>query len=313
MVKMDNLRERIYKFFLNAGLFFVVPLAIRLPEGLGRFILKLKAYVRFMIGSYRSYINRKGLRDIAIRNISQTLNLNERMARQKIRKLMYLEVIAERNGFLFDKYDLTSLSRDFDVRGLEILDRELKREKGIIFVTIHSGDTVLFMLFLSLMGYNIYGLFDGAILSSDSTDPLLRFARLKDLKIDGKIGKLYTGRGLKGLFDVLNSKGIIVWMIDISPQNTKRIGFVNFLGKEVCVNTSFLEVAIRSGASIVPFIGFYDHLEDKHKFYIREPFDTRKGIREIYAFYEPYVRMNPESWLGWYYFDTIIKKKVQHV
>lgn len=310
MSEMINLKDQIYNLSLKLGLFFVMPFVIRLPRGVARLILQLKAFIRFKLGSYRAYVNRHGLRDIAVANISRTLNLDGQAAREKIQRLMYLEVIGERNGFLLDKYDLSALSGQFIVSGLDILDRESKKQKGIIFVTIHSGDTLLFMLYLSLMGYNTYGLFDGAILKTVSSDPLLRFARLKDFKINGKIGKLYTDLGLKGLFDVLKNNGIIVWMIDLPPQNIKRVAFVDFLGKEIWVNTSFQSVAIRAGASIVPFIGVYDFEDDKHMIHIGEPFDPKKRrIQEIYSFYEPYVRRYPESWLGWYFFDMLIKKR----
>lgn len=307
---MKNLRNQIYKLSLRIGLFFVMPLVIRLPEGVARRILRLKAFIRFKLGSYRAYVDRYGLRDIAVANISRTLNLNSQIAREKIQRLMYLEVISERNGFLLDKYDLSALRRKFIVSGLDILEREIKKQKGIILVTIHSGDTLLFGLYLSLMGYNIYGLFDSAILKTISSDPLFRFARLKDFKINGKIGKLYTDRGLKGLFDVLKNNGIIGWMIDLPPRSLKRATFVNFLGEEIQVNTSFLRVAVKAGSPIVPFICIYDFDNDRHEIHICEPFDPEeRRIQEIYSLYEPYVRKNPESWLGWYFFDMLINKK----
>lgn len=310
MKNLKNLRNQIYKLSLRIGLFFVMPLVIRLPEEVARHILRLKAFIRFKLGSYRAYVDRYGLRDIAVANIGRALNLNSQIAREKIQRLMYLEVISERNGFLLDKYDLSALRRQFIVSGLDILDREIKKQKGIIFVTIHSGDTLLFMLYLSLLGYNIYGLFDGAILKTISSDPLLRFARLKDFKINGKIGKLYTDRGLKGLFDVLKNNGIIVWMIDLPPRSLKRATFVDFLGEEIQVNTSFLSVAVKAGAPIVPFIGIYDFEDDRHEIHIGEPFDPEeRRIQEIYSLYEPFVRKNPESWLGWYFFDMLINKK----
>lgn len=305
-VIMNNLRNRLYKFSLNAGLFFFIPLTIKMPERLQRLLLRCKAFIRFTFGSYRAYVNRQGLRDIAIKNISQTLKLEDSIARKRIQDLMYLEVIAERNGFLLDNYDLSTLKDQFVVRGLETLDRELEKKKGIIFITIHAGDTVLFVLFLSLLGYDIYGLFDGAIIKGDSSDPLLRLGRLKDSKITGKIGKLYTDKGLWELFNVLKNNGIIGWMIDLPPQSMKRMALVNFLGTEICINKSFLDVALKSGASLVPFIDVYDLKEHKHIVFIGKPFDLQKeGLQEIYAFFEPYVRKNPESWLGWYFFDML--------
>jgi lauroyl/myristoyl acyltransferase len=303
-----KLRERIYIFSIYAGLFYLMPLMIKLPDSLARFFLRFKAWFRYIRGTYRAYVNRDGLKNIAIRNLSATLGLDEKVSRRKVHQLMQLEVFAEREGFLFDRYTLTSLEQRFIVKGLEVLDLELRNKRGIIFVTIHSGDTVLFMLYLSLRGYNIYGLFDGAILDKnmvkEKVDPLYRFALLKDKKITGRIGKLYTGHGMYRIFDALRENGIIVWMIDLPVQNRKRETVIDFLGSKVRVNNSFWTVAAKSGASILPYINIFDFEKNKHLAYIGSPIDTsRNTLQDIFNFYEPYIRHYPESWLGWYFFD----------
>ncbi len=303
-----KLRERIYISSIYAGLFYFMPVMIKLPNSLARFFLRLKAWFRYTRGTYRSYINRDGLKNIAIKNLAETLGLDEKVVGRKVHQLMQLEVFAEREGFLFDKYTLASIENRFIVKGLEILDQELRKKGGIIFVTIHSGDTVLFMLYLSLRGYNIYGLFDGAILDKnmvkEKVDPLYRFALLKDKKITGRIGKLYTGQVMYRIFDALRENGIIVWMIDLPVQNRKRETVIDFLGSKVRVNNSFWTVAAKSGASIVPFINIFDFDKNKHLAYIGSPIDVSKNIiQDIFYFYEPYIRQYPESWLGWYFFD----------
>lgn len=305
-----KLREKIYNLSLTVGLFYLMPIFVRMPEPLMNFVLKLRALIRFTIGSYRAYVNRNGLKQLAVKNLSETLGLERRLAIRKVFRLMQLEVIVERNGLLLDKYKASTMERYFCINGLNILDVELRKQKGIIFTTIHSGDTLLLMLYLSFMGYNIYGLFDGAIENEaiSKISPLHRFAVLKDKKITGRIGKIYMGKGTRKIFDVLYSNGIIVWMVDLPAQNKKREKIVNFLGTSISVSDAFWHVAKRSGASIIPHVSIYNFKMRRHDIYIGYPIDTSiDTIQKLFDFYEPYVRQYPESWLGWYYLDMMKK------
>ena len=184
----------------------------------------------------------------------------------------------------------------------------MNKGKGVIFATIHSGDTVLLILFLSLKGYNVYGPFDEGIKYKKSKNPLEKFAKLKDEKITGKIGKLYSGKGMMKLFHVLNKNAIIFWMVDLPAPNVKRKIPVNFLGKTIEVSNSFLDVAAKTGASLLPHINIYDCKNDRHEVYIGSPLNlTKNTIQDLFCFYEPYIRKFPESWFGWYFFDMFKK------
>lgn len=304
---MKKLRIILYNISLELGLFYLMPIAIRLPAPLSKLLLKLKTGTRFLLGNYKAYVNRPGLKKIAIRNLSDTLGIDKRSAAMKLYRLMQLEVFAERNGFLLDTYTVSRLEDRFTIHGLKILENELQKRKGVIFATVHSGDTLLLMLFLSLKGYKIYGLFDREIQYRDAQNPLEKLARLKDEKITGKIGKLYAGKGMMGLFDVLRENGIIVWMVDLPALDTKRKTIVNFLGRNVAVNNSFWEIAAKTGASLLPHINLYDHRDDRHVIHIGPPVDfTKNTIQELFYFYESFIRESPESWIGWYMFDMLM-------
>lgn len=303
---MKKLRDLIYNISLEFGLFFLMPFIIRLPEPYHRFFLRLKSYLRFSIGSYRAYVDRPDLKRFAIKNIADTLGVDESVARGKLYRLMQLEVFAERNGFLLDVYTASDLENRFTIHGIELLKAELKKGKGVIFATVHSGENDLFMLFLSLKRYNIYGLYDGNIQYKKINNPLEKFAKLKDHKITGKIGKIYTGKGMKKLFDVLKGDNIIVWMVDLPSRNIKRKTTVDFLGKKIAVDNSFWETALKTGASLVPYMNIYDYRKDRHDIYVGAPVDFNKNsIQDLFCFYEAYVKESPESWIGWYIFDML--------
>jgi lauroyl/myristoyl acyltransferase len=303
---MKRVRNVIYNMSLEFGLFSYLPAVMRLPKPLSTLLLKLKAGIRFYRGTYRAYINRENLKAHAISNLITALKTDKAEASRKIYRLMQSEVMAERNGLLLDSYTIKALEDQFTIHNLTFLEKELTKGKGVIFTTIHSGDTLLFMLLLSLNGYNIYGLFDKGVQHKKPLNPLEKFARLKDEKIDGRIGKLYAGRGMLGLFDALRENAIIVWMVDLPAYDTKRRSQVHFLDQDIIISKSFWDVAAKAGCSIVPHITIYDLDNDRHTVHIGSPLDVENNtIQDIYSFFEPHVRAHPESWIGWYVFDQL--------
>lgn len=303
---MRSFRDLIYNASLELGLFYLMPVATRLPSPFSKMLLKLKAGTRFFLGSYRAYINRPGLKKAVIKNLMDTLGIDKSIAKKKLYRLMQLEVFAEKHGFLFDRYTESDLENRFVINGLEILDNELRKGKGVIFTTVHSGDNELFILFLSLKRYNIYGLYDGSLQHKESGSPLEKFARLKDHKITGRVGKLYTGKSMRGVFDVLLRNGIILWMVDLPAANIKRKTTVDLIGKKIAVDNSFWATAFKTGASLLPYINIYDCRNDRHIIHIGRPIDfTRNTIQDLFSFYEAYIKESPESWIGWYIFDKL--------
>lgn len=303
---MKKLRESRYNFFLGLGLFYFLPVITKLPSPFDIFFLRLRAWLRFSLGRYRAYVNRPDLKEIAIRNLMDTLEIDRKNAKKRLLSLMQLEVFAERNGMFFDTYTVSALEKHFTIHGLEKLNQEQRKGKGIIFVTVHSGDTELFLLFMALKGYNMYGLFDGNIMLKTARNPLEKFAKLKDAKITGRVGKLYAGSSLMGLFDALRNNGIIIWMVDVPAASVKRRSIISFFGARLTINTSFWEVAYRAGASLVPFINIYDHKTDHYETSIGDPVDTMKNnFQDLFVFFETHLKKSPESWAGWYFLDLL--------
>jgi lauroyl/myristoyl acyltransferase len=302
----EKIRDRIYHMSLAFGLFYYLPVVVRLPAPLSKSLLKLKSWMRFTMGTYRGYVNRPGLKKKTIENLVETLGIDSGGARNMYRKLMQLEVLVERNTHLLNDYRLSDLENHFVIHGLDILEEELKKGKGVIFATVHSGDSLLFMYFLALKGFRIYGLFDRDVSDMESRDPLIKFAKLKDKKLSGTVGKIYAGKGLSRLYGVLEENGIVVWMVDLPVKGSKRREKVRFLDSQIFANNSLTEVAAKTGSSLVPHITVYDFETDKHTVYIGNSVDIGKNsLQNLFDFYEPHVRRTPESWIIWYIFDML--------
>ena len=284
---------------------------MKLPDPCTLFFLRLRSYLRFSLGRYRAYANRPHLKEMAIKNFMDTLEIDRKDAEKKLFRLMQLEVFAERNSVLFDTCTASALEKRFTIHGLEKLDDAQQKGKGVIFATVHAGEAELFVLFLALKGYKMYGLYDSNILREATRNPLHKFAKLKDKKLTGRIGKLYAGRSRPSVFDALKENGIIGWMVDLPAASAKRSSTVRLFNTELAVNTSPWEVALKTGAPLLPFVDIYDHKYDRHEVFIGDTIDLTKNVfQDLFTFYESHLKGSPESWGGWYVLDLLkIKAK----
>lgn len=303
---INKLREYRYNFFLELGLFYFLPVITKLPPPCDSFFLRIRSYLRFSLGSYRAYVNRPNLKEIAINNFINTLEIDRRDAKKRLFSLMQLEVFAEKNSMLFDTCTVSELEKRFTVYGLEKLDEALKRGKGVIFATVHAGEAELFVLFLALKGYKMYGLYDSSILREATRNPLHKFAKLKDKKLTGRIGKLYAGRNRPSVFDALKENGIIGWMVDLPAASVKRRSIVSLFNTKLSVNTSAWEVAKKTDASLLPFVDIYDPGNERHEVFIGDEIDLGEMVfQDLFTFYETHLKKSPESWGGWYILDLL--------
>ncbi len=296
-----------YNATLHVSLFAILPLILKMPVTLQKVFLSIRSYLRYRIGSYQAYINRADLKKSTVRNIMNTLGLEQDIAEKIFRNLMHLEVMIERNSLLLDRFTPEDLSRMIKLEGIGILLEASRKKRGIILPSIHSGDSMIFMLLLHYLGYNIHGLFDSSFIKKKRLSPSERFALLKDRKITSKIGKLYAGSaGLKKVISVLKGGGVVVWMVDLPPGQTKRARTVNFLNCDVSVGTTFWEAARISGASIVPYTMAYNASCDTFTVrFLREFLPTRDSIEDLFSEFETFIINNPDSWIGWYIFDLL--------
>jgi lauroyl/myristoyl acyltransferase len=235
-----------------------------------------------------------------------TLEIDRTDAKKRLFRLMQLEVFAERNSMLFDTCTASELEKRFTVHGLEKLDEAQQKGKGVIFATVHAGEAELFVLFLALKGYKMYGLYDSNILREANGNPLQKFAKLKDRKLTGRIGKLYAGLSRPSVFDALKENGIIGWMVDLPAVSEKRCSIVSLFNTKLAVNTSPWEVAHKTDAQLLPFVDIYDHKNDRHEVFIGDAIDLKKKVfQDLFTFYESHLRKSPESWGGWYILDLL--------
>ncbi len=188
------------------------------------------------------------------------------------------------------------LKQRIEVKGLENLDSALLKGKGVVIFTSHIGNFEWGACRLAVEGYRIWG------------TSLVRKNKLVGKFFESKrsskgLKTLYINRMLS-IFKILKNNEIIAIPTDWDPTGQAAKPF-KFFGKTAYLPTGALQIALKSGASLVPsFIWRKDKYN--HLLIIEEPVDLiREGNKEtlisnnmvkLIAIIERYIRSHISEW-----------------
>jgi len=234
--------RRIFKAIKNNLIYFFVILLLYLFRFIPLFLMRLKLK---SIALLAYYLPTKENR-IAKLNLAQFF---DEKTSEEIRKDMYLNwarSIEEIMRVVLRGEDINrfvSMSK----KSREILDTELKRNRGVIFFTAHMGNWELMAVYLAKCGYDIN------TIAKESYDR--RFTEL--------IRRSRERNGVKCVFrneenvserinTILNNNGVMGFLID---QNTKVLSVdVNFIGR--LAPTPIVPVRIMRRVDTPSVVGF---------------------------------------------------------
>jgi len=188
------------------------------------------------------------------------------------------------------------------VRGLENLNKALKKGKGVIIASAHLGSFTLMGARLSVDGYK--------------TAFIARHARNK--KIEQIIMRFCRNVGQKIIFSrpavtcirrcmmLLSRNEILIIEMD---QNFGTEGIsVNFLGHPAMVATGSIRLSLATGAPIVPMF-IIPAQDGTHTLRIETPYecvqkgdedaDVRENLQNVIGIIEQYIRRYPGQWVNW--------------
>ena len=232
------------------------------------------------------------------KNISKVLdlNINDKKIHSIAKKIF---INWSKNIVDFLKHPIISkekLKQRIEVNGLENLDSELQKGKGVVIVTVHIGNFEWGACRLAVEGYKIWGV------------SLIRKNRLISKFFESKrlskgLKTLYINRMLH-VFRVLKNNEIVAIPSDWDPTGQAARPF-NFFGKTAYLPTGALQIALKSGASLIPsFICRKDKYN--HSQIIEKPIDLiREGSKEtminknmgkILKVMEKYIRNHISEW-----------------
>jgi len=199
--------------------------------------------------------------------------------------------------FSLKKLSEKEASRWFTLKGIEHLEKALAKGRGVIIFTAHFGNWELAALSLPLL-YRpfviLYRPLDNRIL--DELVYMVRTSRGNIL--------LPKEKSMFKIYNYLRKNAIVGILIDQNVAKKEGV-FVDFFGRPACTTTGLAELALRSGAEVLP--SFAVRLpEGKYGIYIGESIpvvrtgnweeDIRRNTENFTKVVEDMVKKHPEQW-----------------
>lgn len=182
------------------------------------------------------------------------------------------------------------------IEGLENLREALKGGKGAIIFTAHLGNFEWGACRVGLEGIKIWG----TALSRPYEKTNLFFENRRSSK---GLYTIYVGKAMLDIFRLLRRNEVIAIPTDFNPTGTTQ--FFNFFGKKACVPSGAIELALKSGAPILPSFIWrkdkYNHFQVIDKALdIKRDGDHKALVRSnnkiIIGIMEKYIKEHIEEW-----------------
>jgi KDO2-lipid IV(A) lauroyltransferase len=198
---------------------------------------------------------------------------------------------------LYPRLDDASFRRFVAMEGQEILDRELRKGKGVLIITGHIGNWELFPSFIIAAGYT-GGVIARRAYYEKYERLLFGLRRSKGFRI------FYRDESPKEILKTLRNNEVIGILADQDVRKLDGV-FVNFFGMPAYTPTAPVLIAMKSDASLIP--GRIVREGRRHRIRLDEPIALRStGDRESDLIYntqqwsdciERYVKERPEQWV----------------
>ncbi len=239
-------------------------IAVTAPYPLAYLIAEFGARLWFLTGTNVRIIKN---------NISRVLDIDFNSS--KTHKIAIRVFVSwAKNIVDFLKHSIISperLKKRVEIKGLEHLDSALKKGKGVVIFTAHIGNFEWGACRLAVEGYNIWGI------------SLFRKNRLtrnffESKRLSKGLKTLYINKILN-VFRILKNNEIIAIPSDWDPTGRAARPF-NFFGKKAYFPTGALQIALKSGAVLIPS---FIWRKDKYNHFqiIESPIDLlRNGDKE---------------------------------
>jgi len=224
-------------------------ISITTPFPVTYFIAEFGARLWFFFG---------GSVKVTRKNVSKVLGTDANS--KKARKLAQAIFINwGKNIVDFLKHPVVSgdeLKKRVELRGLDNLDSALKKGKGVVIFTAHIGNFEWGACRIALEGYDTWGV------------SLVRKSKLTNKFFDSRrlskgLNTLYINRMLN-VFRILKGNGVVAIPSDWDPTGLAAKPFT-FFGKKAYLPTGALQIALKSGAELVPSFIWrkdkYNHLQ----------------------------------------------------
>ncbi len=197
----------------------------------------------------------------------------------------------------YPRFNSRNIHRVVSMEGKEIIDRELRRGKGIIIITGHIGNWELIPTYFVALGYT-GGVVARKVYFEKYERLLSRLRRSKGFRI------FYRDESPKHILKALKNNEVVGILADQDVRKLDGV-FVDFFGTHAYTPTAPVLLATKSGAPLIPSRIIREGRT--HRIVIEEPIELRStGDNDSDLVYntqqwsrhiERYVREHPEQWV----------------
>lgn len=245
-----------------------------------------------------TYLLAPGARNVVCCNMRQALGptADERRVRRAARQVFRNAAKNYVDLFRLPRFDLDYLNRNLAIHGLEYFQSALEQGKGIIIATAHLGNFDLVAQVLAARSHKFTVLVE-------ALQPESLFRLVTGLRTSRGLSFLPIGPG--GLRATLRSlqRGEIVGVT--CDRYIRGSGMrVRFLDKEATLPTGAVDLALRTGAAVVPAFSirqdggrFALYIEPALSFTISNGSELKENMQRLVVPMEKYIRGYPEQWV----------------
>ncbi len=209
---------------------------------------------------------------------------------KKLAKTVVTDFAAYLVDFFYTyKFSGEFIKKHIEIRGLEHLDKELSRGKGVLLASAHLGNWEMGGMTLARMGYPIWGI---AVKHKDERiDKIFQRRRAQNgLKI------ILLGSNLKNCYRVLRSNQILALNADrLFGEGGTAVDFFN---RRVRFPRGIARLSLATGARIVPAF-FIRNGYNQYFLEIQKPLEGRTEEEQVQHFavrLEGIIRRHPTQW-----------------
>ncbi|MGM0502325.1 MAG: lysophospholipid acyltransferase family protein [Bacillota bacterium] len=274
--RLTYLLFKVFKFIINL-----------LPD-------RLSYYAAKALGSLLYYLVRER-RELAVKNIKQSLQLSESKAQELAEEVFQDLVLKFVEILKLEQRDLAELEDMIVIDGAEYLKQIQDSEQGAVLFTGHFGNWELLGVYLSALGYPIK-----AIARDFKNDYI--YQDIMEIR-ESKGAEVYNRSEIKkALKALLRQKFLLI----LGDQDAHQDGeFVQFFGRAASTPIGPVKLAQRSNSFIVPVYlartGF-----NNYRLIVKEPLqiakdadlaEQRQILQNLTTSLEEVIREYPAQWL----------------
>jgi len=258
-------------------------------------------------GAYR-YRVRHRVREAARRHLREFLpQSSEPELEKRVKEFFYSPCLDEQETYFQPWLTLSRLNRFVDLEGVDQIRKCLDRGKGAIVFSAHNSSVCLFAAAHGLLGFKTSAIVRPIDPVHDPLHPVIRtYASKRRQWMEKILARPYLSPGPKDLRKViqcLRANEIILALLDVPPELSRKKVTVDFLGKPCLFPLGIARLAEETGCGLIFCRKYYHSGWSRLRLIWEDPIyatgDLSNDIRSCIFRVEDMVRQQPSQWYWW--------------